>query len=78
MSSPTATLIRNGRVITACDDYVADVLLQNGVVHTIGQAIDVDPQHLGGAIDADAADKAARFILFSSVASRKITQVHVP
>jgi dihydropyrimidinase len=35
------TLIRNGRIITACDDYVADVLLQNGRVHTIGQNIDV-------------------------------------
>ncbi len=43
MSSPTATLIRNGRVITASDDYVADVLLQNGVVHTIGQHIEVGP-----------------------------------
>ena len=30
-----ATLIRNGRVITATDDYVADVLLKDGIVHTI-------------------------------------------
>ena len=43
MTDSTATLIRNGRVITACDDYVADVLLKDGIVHTIGQAIDVGP-----------------------------------
>lgn len=43
MTDSAATLIRNGRVITASDDYVADVLLQGGIVHTIGQAIDVGP-----------------------------------
>ena len=43
MTDSTATLIRNGRIITACDDYVADVLLQGGIVHTIGQAIEVGP-----------------------------------
>ena len=43
MSHSTATLIRNGRVITATDDYVADVLLQDGIVHTISQAIEVGP-----------------------------------
>jgi dihydropyrimidinase len=32
----TATVIRNGRVITASDDYVADVLLADGVVRAIG------------------------------------------
>ena len=37
------TLIRNGRIITASDDYVADVLLQDGRVHTIGQSIEVGP-----------------------------------
>jgi dihydropyrimidinase len=37
----SATLIRNGRVITASDDYVADVLMQDGVIHTIGQRIEV-------------------------------------
>ena len=31
------TLIRNGRVITATDDYVADVLMQDGVIHAIGK-----------------------------------------
>jgi dihydropyrimidinase len=30
------TLIRNGRVITATDDYVADVLMQDGVIRAIG------------------------------------------
>jgi dihydropyrimidinase len=43
VTDSTATLIRNGRVITASDDYVADVLLQDGIVHTIGQAIEVGP-----------------------------------
>ena len=43
MTDSTATLIRNGRVITASDDYVADVLLKDGIVHTIGQAIEVGP-----------------------------------
>ena len=38
MSTPsTATLIRNGRIITATDDYVADVLMQDGIVQTIGR-----------------------------------------
>ena len=35
------TLIRNGRVITATDDYTADVLMQGGIVHTIGRDIQV-------------------------------------
>ena len=37
----TATLIRNGRVVTAADDYVADVLMQGGVVHAIGRGLQV-------------------------------------
>jgi dihydropyrimidinase len=41
MSTSGTTLIRNGRVITSADDYVADVLLQDGIVHTIGQHIQV-------------------------------------
>ena len=36
-----ATLIPNGRVITATDDDVADVLLKDGIVHTIGQHLEV-------------------------------------
>ena len=37
----TSTLIRNSRVITASDDYMADVLMRNGVVHAIGQRLKV-------------------------------------
>jgi len=37
----STTLIRNGRVITATDDYVADVLLKDGIVHTIGHQLEV-------------------------------------
>jgi dihydropyrimidinase len=37
----TATLIRNGRVITATDDYVADVLLRDGIVHAIARQMEV-------------------------------------
>ncbi|MFM9425611.1 dihydropyrimidinase [Variovorax sp. GrIS 2.14] len=40
-STRSATLIRNGRVITASDDYVADVLMRDGVIHTIGHALEV-------------------------------------
>ena len=44
MSTPAnPILIRNGRVITATDDYVADVLLKDGIVHTIGHQIQVGP-----------------------------------
>ncbi|MFT6590819.1 MAG: dihydropyrimidinase [Rhodoferax sp.] len=35
------TLIRNGRIITATDDYVADVLMQDGIIHTIGRQLEV-------------------------------------
>ena len=33
------TLIRGGRVITATDDYVADVLMQDGVIEAIGRQL---------------------------------------
>jgi dihydropyrimidinase len=39
----TATLIRNGRIITAIDDYHADVLMDDGVIRTIGRGIEVGP-----------------------------------
>ncbi len=42
-TASTATLIRNGRVITASDDYVADVLMKDGVVHSIGRQLEVGP-----------------------------------
>jgi dihydropyrimidinase len=35
----SATLIRGGRVITATDDYVADVLLRDGVIESIGRQL---------------------------------------
>ena len=37
----TSTLIRNGRVITATDDYTADVLMQDGAVRSIGKDLQV-------------------------------------
>lgn len=37
----SATVIRNGRIITATDDYVADVLMEEGVVRTIGKDLAV-------------------------------------
>ena len=43
MAHSSVTLIRNGRIITAVDDYLADVLLQDGKVHTIGRDIQVGP-----------------------------------
>jgi dihydropyrimidinase len=35
----TATLIRNGRIVTAVDDYTADVLLDHGRIVAIGEAL---------------------------------------
>jgi hypothetical protein len=43
MTANATTLIKNGRIITATDDYVADVLLQGGVIHTIGRDLVVGP-----------------------------------
>lgn len=37
----TATLITNGRIVTAVDDYTADILIQDGRVHTIGKDLAV-------------------------------------
>jgi dihydropyrimidinase len=39
----TATVIRHGRVITASDDYSADVLMEGGVVRAIGTDLAVGP-----------------------------------
>ncbi|MEO7243438.1 MAG: dihydropyrimidinase [Variovorax sp.] len=41
MSHGNPVLIRGGRVITASDDYVADVLMRCGVIDTIGRDIQV-------------------------------------
>ena len=35
-------LIKNGRVVTAVDDYVADVLLDDGKIEAIARTLDVD------------------------------------
>jgi dihydropyrimidinase len=39
----TATLIQNGRIITAVDDYVADILSENGVIKAIGRDMAIGP-----------------------------------
>ncbi len=36
-----ATLIKNARVVTAVDDYTADILIDNGRIQTIGKSIAV-------------------------------------
>ncbi|HEX8719207.1 MAG TPA: dihydropyrimidinase [Pyrinomonadaceae bacterium] len=46
------TLIRNGRVVTAVDDYKADVLIEGETVSTIGARLDV-----GADVVVDAAGK---------------------
>src|SRR2546423_11199660 len=36
------TLIKNGRIVTAVDDYNADILIEDGTIAMIGKTIDVD------------------------------------
>jgi len=36
------TLIRNGRIVTAVDDYNADILIEGGVVTLIGAKLDIE------------------------------------
>src|SRR6187549_3345685 len=36
------TLIKNGRVVTAVDDYVADIFIDGETVTTIGKSIDIE------------------------------------
>ena len=38
----TTVLIKNGHIVTAIDDYRADVLIDNGRVATIGRELDVE------------------------------------
>lgn len=45
----TTTLIKNGRIVTAVDDYQADILIEDGTVAMIGKSIDVNA---GKVIDA--------------------------
>jgi dihydropyrimidinase len=39
----SATLIKNGRIVTAVDDYTADILIVDGRIQTIGKSIAVGP-----------------------------------
>jgi len=38
-----STLIKNGRIITASDDYVADIFIEGEVVTAIGKSLQVNP-----------------------------------
>ena len=61
------TVIRNGRVITASDDYVADVLLRDGVVRAIGTQLDTG--RLTSARALTVIDTEANDARFAAVAS---------
>ncbi len=39
-------LIKNGRIITAADDYVADIFIENDKITTIGKSLDVKADHV--------------------------------
>jgi dihydropyrimidinase len=36
------TLIKNGRIVTAVDDYQADILIENERVSVIGKTLDME------------------------------------
>lgn len=38
------TLIRNGRIVTAQDDYLADILIEDGTIALIGRGLTIDAQ----------------------------------
>jgi dihydropyrimidinase len=38
----TTTLIKNGRIVTAVDDYYADILIDGGTIVTIGKSIEAN------------------------------------
>ena len=40
------TVIRNGRIVTAVDDYHADLLIEDGVIAMIAKSIDVDADRI--------------------------------
>jgi dihydropyrimidinase len=44
------TLIKNGRIVTAVDDYAADIFIDGETVTTIGKTLDIDVDVV---IDAD-------------------------
>ena len=37
-------LIKGGRIVTAADDYVADVLIEDGAISMIGRSLDVSAE----------------------------------
>jgi dihydropyrimidinase len=41
-----SVLIRNGRIVTAADDYVADILIGNEHISLIGDSLDVEADHI--------------------------------
>ncbi len=45
------TLIRNGRIITAVDDYKADILIENETVSTIAAKLELEADHVIDAKD---------------------------
>jgi len=52
----TRKIIRNGRIVTAVDDYTADVLIDDGCIVAIGRALDV-------AADVEVIDAAGMLVL---------------
>jgi len=40
------TVIKNGRIVTAVDDYNADILIEDGTIAMIGKTIDVDADRI--------------------------------
>jgi dihydropyrimidinase len=44
MSPATVTLIRNGRIVTAIDDVVADLLIEGGRIQAIGRTLPTSPE----------------------------------
>ena len=45
------TLIKNGRIITACDDYTADILIDDGKIKLIGENLDISTAYVIDAKD---------------------------
>ena len=43
MNTGPATLIRNGRVVTAGDDFVADILIEGGRIQAIARTLAAGP-----------------------------------
>src|SRR5216110_1514639 len=41
-SAPMRTVIKNGRIVTAVDDYNADILIEDGTIAMIAKSIDAE------------------------------------